>query len=192
MNFFKKHWIVILIITVLVISFIIGIFEGLYETKQEPKSLSNYHEELDNNPKINNPPRTKREIETPKSKIKITKEKFDIIKNYILSENENEVLTINDLSQEEKKEIDKIKNSWKLCLELQKDRQKIILEYQKECDGYNKQISELNPQDGFDKIKIKSLTEQLQRAEKEKNRLQKNYDKMLFEYKNEFSIKLNS
>ncbi|WEK82123.1 MAG: hypothetical protein PR2021_0490 [Candidatus Phytoplasma pruni] len=109
MNFFKKYWIIILIITVLVISFIIGIFEGLYETKQELKSLSNYHEELDNNPKINHPPRTKREIETPKPKIKITQEKYDKIKSYILSENENEVLSLNDLSQEEKTEIEKIK-----------------------------------------------------------------------------------
>ncbi|WP_274376785.1 hypothetical protein [Aster yellows witches'-broom phytoplasma] len=39
MNFFKKHWIVILIITVLVISFIIGIFEGLYKTKQEKTNI---------------------------------------------------------------------------------------------------------------------------------------------------------
>ncbi|WP_161598046.1 hypothetical protein [Italian clover phyllody phytoplasma] len=37
MNFFKKHWIVILIITLLFISAIIGFFEGLYETKQEQK-----------------------------------------------------------------------------------------------------------------------------------------------------------
>ncbi|ABC65352.1 hypothetical protein AYWB_235 [Aster yellows witches'-broom phytoplasma AYWB] len=74
-------------------------FLKVFTKPNKKKQISNYHEELDNNPKINNPPRTKREIETPKSKIKITKEKFDIIKNYILSENENEVLTINDLSK---------------------------------------------------------------------------------------------
>ncbi|AOF54641.1 putative effector [Maize bushy stunt phytoplasma] len=72
MNFFKKYWIAILIITILVISFIIGIFEGIQEYKQEQKTSSNYHKELDNNKKPNHQPRTKHELEIPKPKIQIT------------------------------------------------------------------------------------------------------------------------
>ncbi|MFB5029569.1 MAG: hypothetical protein WJU30_00102 [Candidatus Phytoplasma pruni] len=191
MNFFKKYRIAILIITVLVISFIIGIFEGLYETKQELKSLSNYHEELDNNPKINHPPRTKRDIEPPKPKIQITQTNYEQIKSYILSENENEVLTLN-LTAEEKNEINKIKNSWKKCLDYLNEHQKWINEYQQKCDDYNKKISQLNPQDEFDKIKIKSLTNQLEGAEGLKNNSIKSFDRRLKEYKQFALSDLNS
>ncbi|WP_341266767.1 hypothetical protein [Candidatus Phytoplasma fraxini] len=180
MNFFKKYWIVILIITLLCISAIIGIFEGIQEYKQEPKTLSNH------------PPRTKRELETSKPKIPITQEKYDKIKSYILSENENEVLTINDLPKQELTEINKIKNSWTKCLNDLNEHQKWINEYQKECDDYNKKISQLNPQDGFDKIKIKSLTEQLEGAEGLKNDSIKSFDRRLKEYKQSILSSLNS
>ncbi|WEK82439.1 MAG: hypothetical protein PR2021_3710 [Candidatus Phytoplasma pruni] len=198
MIFFKKHWIVILIITLLCISAIIGIFEGIYEAKQEQKTSSNYHEELEENSyskenktiTINQLSNKKVELiknaiqEKPvfkynwqnsnynheqlnsqiikieksieiiqtkpknflyeyfklppwaqtanldplpicisslksqidkieeiinqiKPKIQITQEKYDKIKSYILSENENEVLSLNDLSEEEKTLIEK-------------------------------------------------------------------------------------
>nr|WP_017192272.1 hypothetical protein [Milkweed yellows phytoplasma] len=147
MNFFKKYWIII-----------IGLFKGINETKQEPKSLSNYHKEVDNEQKLNQPLRNKREIETPKSKIKITKEKFDIIKNYILSENENEVLTLNDLSQEEKNKIEKFRNSQKQTLEFRKKDQQNIDEKKQECNGYTSQINEIINQ-------IQQLQKQLQQKE---------------------------
>ncbi|WP_341266673.1 hypothetical protein [Candidatus Phytoplasma fraxini] len=174
MNFFKKYWIAILIIIVLVISFIIGIFEGLYETKQEPKSLSNYHEELDNDKQDNHLPRTKRELETPKPKIKITQEKYDKIKSYILSENENEVFTLRGLSQEEITAIEKARNSQKQTLKFEKEDKQNIDEEQNKCDGYNKQISELDPKK--DEIEIKALNDMLSNTQKLKDSLQRDYD----------------
>ncbi|MEC4558641.1 MAG: hypothetical protein U9532_00400 ['Conium maculatum' witches'-broom phytoplasma] len=44
MNFFKKHWVAILIILFFSIVFIIGFFEVINETKRESKSLSNHRE----------------------------------------------------------------------------------------------------------------------------------------------------
>ncbi|MFB5029566.1 MAG: hypothetical protein WJU30_00099 [Candidatus Phytoplasma pruni] len=262
MNFFKKHWIVILIITLLCISAIIGIFEGIQEYKQEQKTSSNYHEELEKNfysqenktitinqlsnkvelikKSIQEKPvfkynwrnsnynheqltsqiiKIEKDIEIiqtkPKNflyeyfklplwaqttnldplpicisllksqidkiegiinqikpKIQITQEKYDKIKSYILSENKNEVLSLNDLSEEEKTEIEKIKQD---LINNMKDSENglksEIDKYQKKCDDYNKKISQLNPQDEFDKIKQKFLTEQLQGAERLKKDL---------------------
>nr|ABU55754.1 hypothetical protein [Clover phyllody phytoplasma] len=190
MNFFKKYWIAILIIIVLVISFIIGIFEGLYETKQEPKSLSNYHEELDNEQKPNKPLRNKRELGPPKPKIKITQEKYDKIKSYILSENENEVLTINDLPEQELTEINKIKNSCKHYLDLLNEEQKSIDEYQKKCDDYNKQISQLDPKKNENEIE--GFNNMLKRAEDYKKTLEERYKDFENHEKDNILSKLNS
>ncbi|XXP77176.1 MAG: hypothetical protein AB3N34_02420 [Lettuce witches'-broom phytoplasma] len=104
MNFFKKHWVAILIILFFSIVFIIGFFEGINETKQESKSLSNHREELEDSKEPKQPSRTKREIDAPKAKIKITKEKFDKIASYILSENEHENFTIQQSYTRRKKQ----------------------------------------------------------------------------------------
>ncbi|WP_017193132.1 hypothetical protein [Italian clover phyllody phytoplasma] len=133
---------------------------------------------MDNEQKPNKPSRTKREIETPKPKIKITQEKYDKIKSYILSE--NEVLTLN-IPEQEKNEIEKTKNSLKKCLNYLNEDQKGIDESQKECDGYNKQISELDPQK--DKNKIEGLNNMLRRAEDYKKLLEERYKDVETEYK---------
>ncbi|WP_323847573.1 MAG: hypothetical protein Q2306_01645 [Phytoplasma sp.] len=114
MNFFKKYWIVILIILIFSIVIIIGFFE----TKKEQESLANHSNELEYNPQPNYLSRPKREIEPLKPKIKITKENFDKIKHYVLSENENEILPLSNLSSQEITAIEKIRNSQKKKLRI--------------------------------------------------------------------------
>ncbi|MEC4558600.1 MAG: hypothetical protein U9532_00150 ['Conium maculatum' witches'-broom phytoplasma] len=191
MNFLKKHWVVILIILFFSTVIIIGFFKVIHEAKQEKKSLSNYHEELEDDKESNQSSRTKSDIEElPKSKIKITQANYDKIKSYILSENEHEILPFNNLLPEEITENNKIKNNWNLLLETFKHDKKTINEYQQKFDIYNKQISELD--DKKDEIEIKALNSQLNLAEKSKNREQKNYDKRFLVEKNSILHSLNS
>lgn len=192
MNFFKKYWIAILIITVLGISFIIGFFEGIYENKQEPKSLLNYIEELDNDKELNHPLRTKRKIDSPKPKIPITQTNYDKIKSYILSENENEVLSLSDLSEEEITTIEKDRNSQKQTLEFRKEDKKVIDEYQPKCNDLKNQIKllEINPL--RNEYKIEGLTNILCRTQKYKEDLEKDLNRIL-EKNNQFALSsLNS
>ncbi|WEK82327.1 MAG: hypothetical protein PR2021_2550 [Candidatus Phytoplasma pruni] len=53
MNFFKQNWLIISIILFFSIVIIIGLFKGINETKQDPKSLSNHHKEVNNKQKPN-------------------------------------------------------------------------------------------------------------------------------------------
>ncbi|WP_341266631.1 hypothetical protein [Candidatus Phytoplasma fraxini] len=108
------------------------IFEGVDITKEHLKLMittDNFFEReiLDLRKNIYE---LKQETAPPKPKIQITQEKYDKIKSYILSENENAFLTLN-LPEEEKTIIDKIKNSWKLSLSFLNKEQKLIDEYQK-------------------------------------------------------------
>ncbi|MEC4559049.1 MAG: hypothetical protein U9532_02700 ['Conium maculatum' witches'-broom phytoplasma] len=120
MNFLKKHWVIILIIVFFSIVIIIGFFEGIHKTKQEQKSLSNYHEELEDNKESKQPSRNKRDTQTPKSKIQITQEKYYKIKSYILSENENEFLSLNNLTPKEITEIEEVRKLQKTILGIRK------------------------------------------------------------------------
>ncbi|MBS2126596.1 hypothetical protein J8J04_02785 ['Fragaria x ananassa' phyllody phytoplasma] len=129
-------------------------------------------------------------MKIPKSKIKITQAKYDQIASYIFSETDDKTLLPNNITEEEKTEINEIKNSWNLLLETFKHDKKTINEYQQKCDIYNKQISELD--DKKDEIEIKALNSQLNLAEKSKNREQKNYDKRFLVEKNSILHSLNS
>ncbi|GAK74042.1 MAG: hypothetical protein QS2022_3700 [Candidatus Phytoplasma asteris] len=160
MNFFKKHWITILIILFFSIVIIIGLFKGISETKQEKKQISNYHEKLNNEQKPNHPLRTKREIDTPKPKIKITQEKYNKIKSYILSENEDEVLLLSDISKEEKTVIEEARASHKQTLEYRKEDKTDIDEKQQECNNLITQRDSIKNQ-------IPALKEQLKQKETE-------------------------
>ncbi|ABC65321.1 hypothetical protein AYWB_204 [Aster yellows witches'-broom phytoplasma AYWB] len=67
-----------------------------------------------------------------------------------------------------------------------------IDKYQKECDDYNTKISKLNPQNEFDKIKIKSLTEQLQGTERLKKDLIEGLNRLFTQDKQFVLSDLNS
>ncbi|MCQ9618811.1 MAG: hypothetical protein NOI47_000393 [Candidatus Phytoplasma pruni] len=197
MNFFKKYWFIISIILFFSIVIIIGFFKVVNETKKGSKSLSNHHKEVDNKQKPNQPLRNKHEIdppqlkkqitndkesnqlssdhresETPKPKIPITQEKYNKIKSYILSENENEILTLNDLSQEEKNEIEKVRNSQKQTLEFRKKDQQNIDEKEQECNGYTSQINEIINQIQQLQKQLQPKEEALANKEKDINKLQ--------------------
>ncbi|KOR75217.1 Hypothetical Protein yibP [Candidatus Phytoplasma pruni] len=198
MNFFKKYWFIISIILFFSIVIIIGFFKGVNETKKGSKSLSNHHKEVDNKQKPNQPLRNKHEIdppqlkkqitndkesnqlssdhresETPKPKIKITQEKYNKIKSYILSENDNEVLSLKDLSQEKKTEIEKIKNSWGVRLGYLNKEQKEIDKIQEECNNLIAQRDSAINQ-------IQQLQKQLQPKEAELETQNKEIDKLKF------------
>ncbi|MBP5836288.1 hypothetical protein CHTY_003535 [Candidatus Phytoplasma meliae] len=147
---------------------------GLKGNQPEPKPLSNYHEELEDNKEPNQPSRTKRETKTPKSKIQITQENYDKIKSYILSENENEVLSLDNLTEKEKITIEEARESQKQILKFRKENKERILEYQQKCDDYKKQISELDPKKYENKIE--ALNGMLSNAIKLKDSLQRQYD----------------
>ncbi|XXP77143.1 MAG: hypothetical protein AB3N34_02250 [Lettuce witches'-broom phytoplasma] len=192
MNFFKKYETTIYAVIIFVIIITVGIFLGINDAKKEQKSLSNYHKELKDNKEPNQPSRTKREnIESPNPKKQITKEDFEKIKNYILSENKDTTLTLT-LSQKEITEINEIKkNLINFNKSVQSQSQSWIDEYQQECDNYNKQISELNP-DQFYEIKKKSLTEQLQGTERLKENCIRGLHRRLEQNKQSALSELNS
>ncbi|MDW3617555.1 MAG: hypothetical protein QFY14_00380 [Candidatus Phytoplasma pruni] len=199
MNFFKKYWFIISIILFFSIVIIIGFFKGVNETKKGSKSLSNHHKEVDNKQKPNQPLRNKHEIdppqlkkqitndkesnqlssdhresETPKPKIPITQEKYNKIKSYILSENPNAVLSLNNLSPEDRVKINNIKQELINDLEHSKnDFRPQIDEFQKKCDEYTSQRDSVINQ-------IPPLQKQLQPKEAELETQNKEIDKLKF------------
>ncbi|XXP77234.1 MAG: hypothetical protein AB3N34_02750 [Lettuce witches'-broom phytoplasma] len=203
MNFFKKHWVAILIILFFSIVFIIGFFEGINETKQEQKSLSNYHKDFEDDKELKQPSRTKREnIETPKIKKTITKDDFEKIKNYVFSEIDDITLLPNNINEEEKTEINKIKQKLINDITHSKDYfNRKIKKIQQECDNYNKQINELNQHKNKNEFEvlneIEGLNEILQRAENHKKDLEKDLNQRLEQHKqsalsSSFTSSLNS
>ncbi|WP_323847643.1 MAG: hypothetical protein Q2306_02075 [Phytoplasma sp.] len=124
MNFFKNYKEAILVIGFVVICITIGFILS----NKEP----------------NQPSETKRETRNLKPKIKITKENFDKIKHYVLSENENEVLSVENLSEEEKTEINKIKQKLVNNMIHSKDYwNPKIKEKQEKSNQLKKQIEEI-------------------------------------------------
>ncbi|MBS2126584.1 hypothetical protein J8J04_02710 ['Fragaria x ananassa' phyllody phytoplasma] len=166
------------------------------ETKQEQKSLSNYHKDFEDDKELKQPSRTKRETDISKPKKTITKDDFEKIKTYVFSEIDDITLLPNNINEEEKNEINKIKNSWKYALDLLNKEQKGIDEYQNKCDNYNKQINELNQQKNKNEFEvlneIEALNEMLQRAEDYKKILEKRYKDVETQYKNLTTSSLNS
>ncbi|MFG6084340.1 MAG: hypothetical protein AB3F67_0100 [Candidatus Phytoplasma solani] len=101
-----------------------------------------------------------------KSKFKTTQSRFDQVKTYILSETNHKSLLPNNLPQQEKTEIEKIKRSWKNSLSFLKDDQNRIDEKNKTCDDYNRQIQEIKSQ----YPSLKSQKEQLEQQLEVKNK----------------------
>ncbi|MFB5029561.1 MAG: hypothetical protein WJU30_00094 [Candidatus Phytoplasma pruni] len=197
MNFFKNYKEAIIVLGFVAICFLIGFISS--RTNQDKQTPISNEEQLSNNnkqklnqhdidtpkPKIqitndkesNQPSNDKREIDTPKPKIQITKEKYDKIKFYILSENENKVLTLNDLSQEEKNEIEKDRKLQKQRLEFRKKDKKEIDEHQKICDELKSNRDSVINQ-------IPPLKEQLKQKEKEKIEKDKEINKLRLKEQN--------
>ncbi|XXP77401.1 MAG: hypothetical protein AB3N34_00430 [Lettuce witches'-broom phytoplasma] len=112
-------------------------FEELEDNKEQ-ETLSNHQQPFKKQEESNTESRTKRE-ETPKSKIKITQAKYDKIASYILSENEDAVLTLNNLKPEEITVIEKARASHKQTLEFRKKDKERINKEQEKCDNLTNQ-----------------------------------------------------
>ncbi|MGL9687931.1 MAG: hypothetical protein ACQBVK_04185 [Candidatus Phytoplasma sp. TWB_XP] len=119
LNFFLIIFIIICVIMGVIINYEIN-------NKEDIKTLSHSKQEFD---KIT-PYRHKHEIEPEKTKIITTQSCFDQIKPYILSEhNGNFLLPTTDLSEEVKSQIDKVWNSRKKRLKIEKGE--IVLQISK-------------------------------------------------------------
>ncbi|QTX03069.1 hypothetical protein LFWB_5480 [Candidatus Phytoplasma luffae] len=155
-NFFKKHLVTIVIILPFVIAIIIGINQGFNDYQNE----KNYLSPLENKPQ-QIPSKIKRSTEeTPQPKIKTTAARFDQIKTYVFSESDENTLLPNDLSEEEKTQINKLKNSWQLSLNSLNEQKTWVDEKQTECDEYQAQLNSLQPQ-------IEALKPQQQKLEQD-------------------------
>ncbi|WP_017191933.1 hypothetical protein [Poinsettia branch-inducing phytoplasma] len=109
-----------------------------------------------------------------KPKIKITQEKYNKIKSYILSENSNAVLSLNNLLPEDRVKINNIKQELINDLEYSKNYfRPRIDEFQNKCDEYTSQINEIVKQ-------IPPLQKQLQPKEAKLETQNKEIDKLKF------------
>ncbi|MFB0638524.1 MAG: hypothetical protein AB2N28_2500 [Candidatus Phytoplasma solani] len=175
-NFFQKH----LAIIIIIIAVIVGI--GIYyktntnnslkqeeQQEQEEKHLFPPEEKIENDNSKMSSSRT--ELETEKPKFTITESRFDQIKSYVLSENNNQTLLPNNLSEQEKFEIEKIKRSWKNSLSFLKDEQNRIDKENKTCDEHNAKIQEIKSQYPSLKSQKEQLEQQLEVKNKEINNL---------------------
>ncbi|MEC4559198.1 MAG: hypothetical protein U9532_03485 ['Conium maculatum' witches'-broom phytoplasma] len=145
---------------------------------------------MEDDKELKQPSRTKRETDISKPKKTITKDDFEKIKTYVFSEIDDITLLPNNINEEEKNEINKIKNSWKYALDLLNKEQKGIDEYQQKCDDYNKQINKLDPRK--DKNEIEGLSNMLRRDEDYKKLLEKQYKDFEKKFKNQIITSLNS
>ncbi|MEK0310249.1 effector, partial [Sweet potato little leaf phytoplasma] len=82
----------------------------------------------------------------PIPKIKTTAARLEQMKKYLFSEPINPTLLPTDLSELEQEEIDKLKNSWGLCLDYLNKEKSVINEYQNKCDEYQSQLNLISPQ----------------------------------------------
>ncbi|QTX02722.1 hypothetical protein LFWB_1520 [Candidatus Phytoplasma luffae] len=99
-------------------------------------------------------------INSIQSKFQTTQKRLDQIKSYVLSEPTNYSLLPSDLSEREKTQINKLKNSWQLSLNLLKKEKTGVDEKQTECDEYQAQLNSLQPQ-------IEALKPQQQKLEQD-------------------------
>ncbi|WP_349402047.1 hypothetical protein [Candidatus Phytoplasma solani] len=110
------------------------------ELKKSFKNLKDVQNPLTIKPKIGN---------DKKSKFKTTQSRFDQVKTYILSETDDKTLLPNNLPQEEKIEIEKIRKHLVQNLASKKRRQEqnqTLNDLLAEIDDYNRQIQEINSQ----------------------------------------------
>ncbi|WP_373403272.1 hypothetical protein [Candidatus Phytoplasma solani] len=155
--------------------------DGIYFSefqRNKIKKMNFYEKEIEElkkcfkNFKEAKPPTIKPKLENDnKSKFKTTQSRFDQVKTYILSETDDKSLLPNNLPQEEKKEIEEIKRSWKNSLSFLKDDQNRIDEKNKTCDDYNRQIQEIKSQYPSLKSQKEQLEQQLEVKNKEINNL---------------------
>ncbi|QTX02605.1 hypothetical protein LFWB_5870 [Candidatus Phytoplasma luffae] len=169
-NFFQKHLVTIIITSLFGIAIIIGFYQGFNDYQNE----KNYLSPLENKPQ-QIPSKIKRSTEeTPQPKIKTTAARFDQIKTYVFSESDDNTLLPNDLSEEEKTEIEKIKqkliNNLKFCKDC---RQPWIDEYQTKINNLESQRQPLISQIEELKKQLTSLEQQLKIVASEKKEKEK-------------------
>ncbi|MDO7987382.1 MAG: hypothetical protein Q8897_02410 [Sweet potato little leaf phytoplasma] len=113
---------------------------------QKEKTLVSSPESLSSEV-LPNLPRPKRSVKKqPIPKIKTTAARLEQMKKYLFSEPINPTLLPTDLSELEQEEIDKLKNSWGLCLDYLNKEKSVINEYQNKCDEYQSQLNLISPQ----------------------------------------------
>ncbi|WAN63497.1 hypothetical protein RS022_06630 [Candidatus Phytoplasma rubi] len=168
-NFFKKHLVNIIITSLIGIAIIIVFYQGRNEIKKEKEELFSPKEEIENDDSKLSSSRPKRETEKPK--FIITEARFDKIKSYVLSENNNQTLLLNDLSEIEKIEIEKIRECRKQTLGFIKRHKNTINEKNKECNNLREQLQPLYHQ-------IETLKNQLTPLEQDKENKIKQRDKL--------------
>ncbi|MDV3157497.1 MAG: effector [Candidatus Phytoplasma australasiaticum] len=177
-NFLQKYFIEIMVILLLGIAIMIMIHKNHHGTSQAQSPLSSWDSEKETleseETEIETPPfsRPKRSTEEqPIPKIKTTAARLEQIKNYLFSEPINPTLLPTDLSEREQEEINKLKNSWGLCLSYLNKEKSVIKEYQNKCDEHQSQLNSLQPQIESLKQDKTPLEIQLETKEKEVNRL---------------------
>ncbi|QTX02871.1 hypothetical protein LFWB_3010 [Candidatus Phytoplasma luffae] len=141
-NFFQKHLVTIIITSLFGIAIIIGFYQEFNDYQNE----KNYLSPLENKPQ-QIPSKIKRSTEeTPQPKIKTTAVRLDQIKTYLFGEPTDTSKLPSDLSEREKTQINKLKNSWQLSLNLLKKEKTGVDEEQTKCDNYNLKIKEIKNQ----------------------------------------------
>ncbi|CAM11649.1 hypothetical protein PA0314 [Candidatus Phytoplasma australiense] len=181
-NFFQKHLVTIIIISLIGIAIIIGINQGFNDYQNEKNSLSPLGQTPEKDslePEITpNPSRSKRSTEEqPQPKIQTTAARLDQIKTYLFIEPTDTSKLPSDLSAREQEEINKLKNSWRLSLGYLKESQTDIDGKQKVCDEYKTQLDSIQPQIEYLKPQQQKLEQQ--RDEKDQELQQKKEEEKL-------------
>ncbi|AGL90624.1 hypothetical protein [Candidatus Phytoplasma australiense] len=174
-NFFQKHLVTIIIISLIGIAIIISIQRGFNDYQNEKNSLS----PLGQTPEKDSlepettptPSRPKRSTEPPQPKIKITDTRLEKIKTYLFIEPTDISKLPSDLSKREQEEINKLKNSWKLSLGYLNQEKSVINEEQKVCDEHQSQLISIQPQ-------IEALKPKQQKLEKQRDEKQQELDRL--------------
>ncbi|MDO8059421.1 hypothetical protein OC683_02285 ['Crotalaria aegyptiaca' phytoplasma] len=166
-NFFKKHFIEIMVILFIGILIIIVINKNRPHVTSPQTPLSSLEaekekfesEESEREKPIS--PRPKRSLEIPQPKIKTTASRFEQIKTYLFQETAHPAILPSDLSSEEQEKNVELKKSWRSKLNILKEQKTWVDEQQKNCDEYQSQLNALLPQ-------IEALKPQKSSLEKEK------------------------
>ncbi|QTX02926.1 hypothetical protein LFWB_4090 [Candidatus Phytoplasma luffae] len=168
-NFFQKHLVTIIITSLFGIAIIIGFYQEFNDYQNE----KNYLSPLENKPQ-QIPSKIKRSTEeTPQPKIKTTAVRLDQIKTYLFGEPTDTSKLPSDLSEREKTQINKLKNSWQLSLNSLNEQKTWVDEKQTECDEYQAQLNSLQPQIEALKPQQQKLEQDQEDKEKEINQKKK-------------------
>ncbi|AYJ01075.1 hypothetical protein CWO85_00785 [Candidatus Phytoplasma ziziphi] len=178
-NFFQKHLVTIIIILLFGIAIIIGIHQGFndYQNKKNSFSPLGQTPEKDSlEPETTpTPSRSKRSTEKPpQPKIKTTAARLEQIKTYLFTEPTDTSKLPSDLSAREQEEINKLKNSWQLSLNLLKEEKDAISKEQKTCDEHQSHLNSIQLQIENLKQPQQQLEHQRDEKNQELNRLKIN------------------